>query len=101
MKTERGVAWYANKLGMTAKALGDTVLNGTGYTASALIDRYALAMICEQLSNEQLTAKQIAHDMHFNSLAYFSRYVHKRLGMSIREYRKKIGMPDNGVPPEE
>ncbi len=89
-RTERSVAWYAEQLDVTSKVLGDIVLSGTGYTVSALIDRYAVALICEYLSNENLTAAQIAREMHFSSAAYFSRYAHKRLGMSVREYRAKM-----------
>lgn len=54
------------------------------------IDRYTVLMVKECLNNPNLSIVQIANEMNFTSLSYFSRYVSKHLGMSPKAYREAV-----------
>lgn len=47
-------------------------------------------MIREYLENPTLSIAQIAEEMNFTTLSYFSRYVTRHLGMSPRAYRESL-----------
>ena len=44
----------------------------------------------EYLNNPDLSIVQIAEEMNFTTLSYFSRYVTKHLGMSPKAYRESL-----------
>ncbi|WP_234831719.1 helix-turn-helix domain-containing protein [Prevotella heparinolytica] len=86
-RTEREVAYYANRLHVTPKYLSDTVRRTTGSNVTSFIDHYTVPMLKGFLEDERLSLTQIAEMMNFASLSYFSRYVSKHLGMSPSQYR--------------
>ncbi|MFC2630655.1 MAG: helix-turn-helix domain-containing protein [Porphyromonas sp.] len=55
-----------------------------------LISRYTTPIIQEYLQNEAYSLTQIADEMNFASLSYFSRYCSKHLGISPSEYRRSL-----------
>ena len=55
-----------------------------------LISRYTTPTIQEYLQNEAYSLTQIADEMNFTSLSYFSRYCSKHLGISPSEYRRSL-----------
>lgn len=89
-KKYREVSYYAAQLNVTAKYLSDTVKRQTGKSVRYYIDRYTVPMIKEYLNNPDLSIVQIANEMNFTTLSYFSRYVTKHLGMSPKTYRKSL-----------
>ena len=89
-KMYRDVAYYAGELNVSSKYLSDTVKRQTGKSVTHYIDRYTVPMIKEYLDNQELSIGQIAEEMHFASLSYFSRYVTKHLGMSPKAYRESL-----------
>lgn len=89
-KKYREVFYYAAQLNVTAKYLSDTVKRQTGKSVRYYIDRYTVPMIKEYLNNPDLSIVQIANEMNFTTLSYFSRYVTKHLGMSPKTYRKSL-----------
>lgn len=86
-KTEREVSYYAAQLHITQKYLSDTIKRVTGKSASTHINRYAAAIIRDYLQTSTLSITQIADEMNFSSVSYFSRYCTKHLGLSPIEYR--------------
>ena len=86
-RTEREVSFYADQLHVTAKYLSDTIKRVTGTSVSAYINRAAAAIIKSYLDDNSLSITQIADEMHFTSVSYFSRYCVKHLGMSPARYR--------------
>lgn len=86
-KTEREVSFYAAQLHVTPKYLSDTIKRVTGTSVSTYINRSAAAMIKSYLDNNELSITQIADEMHFTSVSYFSRYCTKHIGMSPARYR--------------
>lgn len=89
-RTQRSVAAYASRVNVTAKYLSAAVKRATGLTASQMIGQRVLPMIVDSLSNTHLTASQIAADMNFASVSYFSRYVRKHLGESPSRFRMRL-----------
>ena len=75
---------------MTVKYLSNTVKRQTGKSVTYYIDRYTVPMIKEYLNNPDLSIVQIAEEMNFTTLSYFSRYVTKHLGMSPKAYRESL-----------
>lgn len=86
-KTEREVSFYAAQLHVTAKYLSDTIKRVTGTSVSTYINRAASAIIKAYLDDDRLSITQIAEEMHFTSVSYFSRYCAKHLGMAPKKYR--------------
>ena len=86
-RQHREVSYYAEQLNVTPKYLSETVKRNTGRSVSFLIDRRTVPMIADYLKNSDLSLTQICEEMNFSSLSYFSRYVHKHLGMSPSDYR--------------
>lgn len=89
-KQYREVAYYAGLLNVTPKYLSDTVKRQTGYSVTHYIDRYTVPMVKEYLNNPNLSVNQIADEMNFTSVSYFSRYVTRHLGMSPKSYRLSL-----------
>lgn len=87
-KTHREVAYYANKLSVTPKYLLDTIKRVTGFSVSTHINRAATAIIIKFLKESPLSISQIAEEMNFKSISYFSRYCQKNLGKSPSDYRQ-------------
>lgn len=85
--TEREVSFYADHLHVTAKYLSDTIKRVTGTSVSTYINRAAAAIIKSYLDDSNLSITQIADEMRFTSVSYFSRYCVKHLGMSPARYR--------------
>lgn len=93
-KTQREVGYYADQLHITQKYLSDTIKRITGKSASAHINRNAAAIIRDYLQNSTLSITQIADEMNFSSVSYFSRYCSKHLGISPIEYRAVCSSKD-------
>lgn len=87
-KRHREVAFYASKLNVSPKYLSDTVRRNTGQSVMSLIDRHTVPIVADYLKDTSLSISQIADEMGFASLAYFSYYVRKHLGMSPKAYRE-------------
>lgn len=86
-KTRREVAYYAKELNVTSKYLSDTIKRVTGQNISSHINNAAISMIIEYLKDNRLSIMQIADEMNFTSVSYFSRYCTKHIGMSPAQYR--------------
>lgn len=89
-KTEREVRWYASELGITAKYLSEICLNASGHSASYWINQFTTDEIARLLHNPTMSINSIADLLNFNTRAYFSHYVHERLGMTPKDYRKSV-----------
>lgn len=86
-KTERDVSYYAAMLNVTPKYLSDTIKRVTGASASSHISRAATSIILAYLRDNKMSITQIADEMNFTSLSYFSRYCVKHIGMSPARFR--------------
>ena len=86
---EREVAFYADKLCITAKYLSQISNQITGLPASQWIQFYATFELVSLLDDTTKSLTEIADTMGFSTMSFFSRYVKKVLGKTPTEYRKK------------
>ena len=86
-KTQREVSHYAEQLHVTPKYLSDTIKRVTGTSVSTHINNAATAIALEYLKNSNMSVSQIADEMNFSSLSYFSRFCVKHIGMSPVKFR--------------
>ena len=89
-RTEREVRYYAERLHVSPKYLSATVKRVTGHSVSSFIDRATVSILTKKLNDERLSLTQIADQMNFNTLSYFSRYCRKLLGQSPSDYRRSL-----------
>ena len=87
VKYDREPERYASALNVSRKYLNAVIKRQTGCTVSYHINRTARAMIIDYLKENKLSISQIADEMNFTSLEYFSRYCKKHLGTSPSRYR--------------
>ena len=88
-RTEREVAYYADKLCITPKYLSQVSRSVTGLPASQWIQFYAAFELVSLLDDTTKTLTEVSDLMHFENLSHFSRYVKKTLGKTPSEYRNK------------
>ena len=86
-KTQREVSYYADQLNVTPKYLSDTIKRVTGTSVSTHINNAAVAIVLEYLKESKLSVSQIADEMNFSSLSYFSRFCVKHIGVSPVKFR--------------
>ncbi len=91
-KTEREVAFYADKLCVSAKYLSEVVKKSSGHPASYWINGYAMQEILAYLKRSDLTLAEISYKMNFYNPAHFTRFVKKQTGDSPSELKIKINM---------
>ena len=89
-RTERDVSYYAERLNVSSKYLSATIKRVTGHSVTSYIDRHTVPILKDYLNDERLSLTQIADQMNFASLSYFSRYCTKHLGKSPSEYRQSL-----------
>ena len=89
-RTERDVSYYAERLNVSPKYLSATIKRVTGHSVTSYIDRHTVPILKGYLDDERLSLTQIADQMNFASLSYFSRYCTKHLGKSPSEYRQSL-----------
>ena len=89
-RTERDVSYYAERLNVSPKYLSATIKRVTGHSVTSYIDRHTVPILKDYLGDERLSLTQIADQMNFASLSYFSRYCTKHLGKSPSEYRQSL-----------
>lgn len=83
----REVSYYASKLCVTPKYLSEVCKKISGSTANFWIDHFTIVAISRLLADKSLALKEIAEQMNFSSLSFFSRYVQRLLKVSPSEYR--------------
>jgi len=88
-RTEREVAWYADRLCITPKYLSQVCRTMTSLPASQWIQFYAAFELVSLLNDTTKTLGEVSDLMNFENISHFSRYVKKMLGKSPSEYRQK------------
>jgi AraC-like DNA-binding protein len=91
IKTERKVAFYAEKLFITSRYLGKiTSENARNESPKELIDKRLVLEIKVLLQCIELSIQQIADDLNFPDQSYLSRYFKHHTGISPSKYRNEI-----------
>ena len=85
---ERSVDFYAKQLDITPNHLNKSVKTVTGKTAVTILNEMSIQEAKMQLKHTSLSISDIAFQLGFEDLSYFSRFFKKATGMSPMEYRK-------------
>lgn len=64
----------------------------TGYSPSSYFSHLKITKACEYLDFSKLKIKEISYLMGYSDPYYFSKDFQKKMGISPRNYRKRIGM---------
>jgi AraC family transcriptional regulator, transcriptional activator of pobA len=85
-----GATQYADLLNISSNYLNALCKKETGRTAIALIHERILLEAKRLLYSTNLSVKEIAHLLHFDTDAYFVRFFKKNVGQTPLEYRNKL-----------
>lgn len=88
--TERGLAFYADRLCVSSKHLAETVKAATGRRALAWLADAALLEAQVLLQNPALTLDQIAEALHFAEASTFARFFNRHTGLTPARYRQQL-----------
>lgn len=87
-RTERSVAFYADRLCVTPKHLSAVAKDITGHTASELIDHYVIMEAKIMLAETALTIQEISNKLNFANQSFFGKYFKHLTGYSPSTFRK-------------
>ncbi|NVO16355.1 MAG: helix-turn-helix domain-containing protein [Rhodoplanes sp.] len=90
-RVERQLAFYADKLTMTADRLNDHIKRATGVTAGHLIRQRIITEAKRQLVFTSQPIHEIGYDLTFSDPSHFTRFFRKQTGMTPQAFREQGG----------
>lgn len=87
-KSERGVAFYADKMCLTPKYLSMTVKSITGHPISDWINEAVILEAKRLLKVTDMTALQISEELNFPNPSFFGRFFKQYAGMTPLQYKE-------------
>ena len=94
----RSVSEVATLMNLTPKHLSRVIKEQTGETPIHFIHQYMMRAITQELRYSTKTAKEIAFQQGFSSLAFFGKFVKQQTGLTPTEYRKKLQTGEGATP---
>lgn len=94
----RSVSEVATLMNLTPKHLSRIIKEQTGETPIHFIHQYMMRAITQELRYSSKTAKEIAYQQGFSSLAFFGKFVKQQTGLTPTEYRKKLQTGEGATP---
>ena len=94
----RSVSEVATLMNLTPKHLSRIIKEQTGETPIHFIHQYMMRAITQELRYSTKTAKEIAFQQGFSSLAFFGKFVKQQTGLTPTEYRKKLQAGEGATP---
>lgn len=88
--SQRGLAFYADKLCITPKYLSQAVYEASGRTARQWICDRVVLEAKALLKGENLTVQQISEQLHFPNQSFFGVFFKKATGYSPKGYREEM-----------
>jgi len=84
------VSSLASRLNLSARYLSDMLKQETGKTAIELIHIYMVNEAKNRLRTNDQRVSEIAYDLGFENLPYFSRLFKRETGLSPNEFKKQL-----------
>ena len=78
--TQRSVAWYAKKLGITPAHLSTIVKQTTDKTCVEIITSMVIMDAKAQLKSTDLSIHDIAYSLNFTNMSFFGKYFKRHVG---------------------
>ena len=88
--SERGMAFYANRLGMTPKYLSKLIKQVSGRSAPDWIDSFVVNEAKSMLKYTDDSIKEIVYKLNFVNASVFYKFFKAQTGMTPSEYRNQI-----------
>ena len=85
--TQRSVAWYAKRLGITPAHLSTITKQTTGKTCNEIINSMVIMDAKTQLKSTDLSIHDIAYSLNFTNMSFFGKYFKRYVGIGPLEYR--------------
>lgn len=85
--SEREVAFYADRLGISTKYLSGICRHIADKSAKEVIDNFAILQIKVLLQSTELSIVEIADRLRFPDQSYMGRYFKRHEGITPKEYR--------------
>ena len=85
--SERGMAFYANRLGMTPKYLSRLIKQVSGRSAPEWVDSFVLQEAKSMLKYTDESIKEIVYKLNFVNASVFYKFFKAQTGMTPSEYR--------------
>lgn len=87
---ERGVAFYADKLCLSAKYLSELSKSVCGYTVQELVFKAITRKAMSLLDSTNKTVAEISDEFHFPNPSSFGTFFRKQTGLSPQKYRDRL-----------
>ncbi|WDF53411.1 helix-turn-helix domain-containing protein [Mucilaginibacter sp. KACC 22063] len=84
------VSILASNLNLSVRYLSDLLKQETGKTAIELIHIYLIAEAKNRFTEADYSVSEIAYQLGFENLPYFSRLFKKEVGISPNQYKKQL-----------
>lgn len=86
--SERGMAFYADKLCLTPKYLSKLVKQASGRSAPDWIDSFVILEAKNMLKYSDVPIKEIVYRLHFPNQSVFYKFFKTHTGLTPSEYRR-------------
>ncbi|MFS4418517.1 helix-turn-helix domain-containing protein [Maribacter sp. 2307ULW6-5] len=90
IKTHRDVAWYANRLHLSAKILSEKMKLNLGKTASQFLHDLMILEAKIMLQNPNMTISETAYALNFSDPSTFGKYFKKYAGVTPSKYQEQL-----------
>ena len=90
--TQRSPSFYASELALSPSALSKKTRQFFGKTPTQLIQDRVVLEAKKLLHLTRIPIKEIATQLNFEDVFYFSRYFRKTVGLSPLHYRQEVGI---------
>lgn len=88
--SERGVAFYADKLCLSPKYLSELSKSICGYTVQELVFKAIIRKAMGLLDSTNKTVAEISDKLNFHNPSSFGTFFRKQTGLSPQKYRERI-----------
>jgi AraC-like DNA-binding protein len=92
-KQEHSVEFYAQRLGLTGKALTTKLSKAIGKSAGAVIQERCLIEAKRLLAHSDLSIAEIGYQIGYEDPNYFARFFRRKTGHTPGEFRKRATRP--------
>ncbi|SDD53786.1 AraC-type DNA-binding protein [Dyadobacter soli] len=90
-KSQRAVAYYADKLNVTAKYLSELLKEKTGRSASQWINEAIVLEAKVLLQRSDYTVAKVSEQLNFSDQSVFGKFFKANTDMSPAAYKKSVG----------
>ncbi|WP_291965298.1 helix-turn-helix domain-containing protein [Maribacter sp.] len=87
LKYESNAEYYANQLGISAKRLNQVLQEKLNPTAKQVIQQRQITEAKRKLIRSEITTKELAFDLGFESISSFFRFFKRNVGVSPTAFK--------------